>query len=63
MKNISGYTEGLDREEKGPEKEEIAREAVVLNCIKWSMEEKSVIRVAKGLFNADVAFSLNRCFP
>lgn len=62
MKNISGYTEGLGREEKGPEKEEIVREAVVLNCRKWSMEEKS-IRVAKGLFNADVAFSLNRCFP
>lgn len=64
MKDVRGHTEGLERKEKEPDEEGKAREAVVLNCIKWSVGKKIItaLRVAKEVFNVDVVCSFNRCF-
>lgn len=36
VKDIRDHTEGMERKEKEPDEEGKAREAGVLNCIKWS---------------------------
>lgn len=40
VRDIRGYTEGMDREEKGSEEEGKAREVGILNCIKSSIGKK-----------------------